>query len=215
MSEAVVSAVGIALSPFSFIPAVLLLFTARPRATAGSFVLGWFAGVAVVTALAVLLADVLALPPHSPRWVSWVRVVLGLVLVVVGLRDLLRRSTDASPPRWLTAFDDADPRSAARLGLLAAAVNPKIVLLAAAGGFSLEGAVQGRGAQAAAVLAFAALASLAAALPVVWYLLRGARALGPLGRAKDWLATNSAVVMGVVLLLIGLLVGWKGVGGLR
>jgi hypothetical protein len=38
--------------------------------------------------------------------------------------------------------------------------------------------------------------------------------LGPLGRAKDWLKANNAVVMAWVLMVIGVALSANGVGGL-
>ena len=57
VEEALLAAVAIAASPFAVVPAVLLLFAARPRPCSAGFAAGWAAGVGAVTLLAVLLAD--------------------------------------------------------------------------------------------------------------------------------------------------------------
>ncbi|HQR27910.1 MAG TPA: GAP family protein [Nocardioides sp.] len=191
MAEAVVAALGIAVSPFAVIPAVLLLFTARPAACSSAFAAGWSLGVAVVTTLAILLADLLTLPDTPPQWASWTRIGLGGLLVLVGLGRLRRRSGDAEPPGWLRTLEEATPASAARFGLLASAPNPKVALLAVAGGFSIGGDLSGAAAEVAAVVGFTLLASVAAWTPLVTYAVMGSRALQPLGRVKDRLTAHS------------------------
>ena len=91
MGEALAAAIGIALSPFAIIPAVLLLFTVTPIKSALSFASGWFLGVGVVTVAAVLLADAMTLPDSPSREVSWLRVAVGVGLIVLGLEKFIRR----------------------------------------------------------------------------------------------------------------------------
>lgn len=210
MGEAVVAALGIALSPFAVIPAGLLLFTSRPRVTSAGFALGWFAGVAAITGVSVLLADVLTLPENPPEWVSWVRVVLGAGLVLAGLATYVRRSPDAASPTWVTSLEESTPGRAVRLGLMASVLNPKVVLLAAAGGFSLGSAVEGMTGEVVAIVGFALLASATTVLPVVAVQLLGKRALEALGRAVDWVTSHMDAAVALVLVVIGILLVWKG-----
>jgi threonine/homoserine/homoserine lactone efflux protein len=210
MGEAVVAALGIAMSPFAVIPAVLLLFTPRPAATSASFGAGWYAGIAVVTTAALLLADLLTLPETPPTWLSWTRVVLGAVLILFGAAKLVKRDDDASPPSWLTSLETAAPASALRFGVVASAPNPKVALLAVAGGFSLGAELSGGATEVAAVLAFALLASSTALLPVLAFAVLGERALHPLEKAKDWLIARIGPIVSVVLVVIGAAVAYKG-----
>jgi threonine/homoserine/homoserine lactone efflux protein len=207
-------ALGIAASPFPVVPA-LLLFTPRPRATSWSFLAGWFLGVGLVTAVAVLGADtVQALGSDDARWAAWARILLGVLLVGYGVKQWLGRREVAEPPSWMRSLGSATPASSFRLALLLSAANPKVLLLAIAGGVAIgTGTATGWG-EAVAVLAFTAVASVSVALPVVSYAVGGERVLGPLGRAKDWLERNNAAVMSVVLVVLGLLVLQKGLTGL-
>jgi threonine/homoserine/homoserine lactone efflux protein len=214
VTEALLAAVGIALSPFAVIPAVLLLFTRRPGATSGGFAAGWACGVALVTTAAVLLADLLTLPDAPPRWATWARIVLGGLLIVYGLGKVLRASAAAEPPGWMRSLDQSTPRSASRLGLLASGANPKVALLAVAGGFSLGGDLQGPAAEVTAVLGFTLLAASTALAPALGLLLLGDRILRPLGAAKDRLTARADVIVAVVLVVIGAALLWKGVGAL-
>ena len=215
MEEALLAAVGIAASPFAVVPAVLLLFAARPGACSAGFAGGWAVGVGAVTLLAVVLADVLTLPDAPPTWVSWARVALGVLLVGYGTLKLVRRP-DAEPevPGWMRSLEEATPGSALRFGVLASGPNPKVALLAVAGGFSLGADTDGLGRELGLVVAFTAVATSTAVVPVLAHLAYGQRALRALGRVKDWLVAHLDAVLGAVLVVIGLALLWKGVGAL-
>lgn len=207
-------ALGIAASPFPIIPAILLLFTARAKATSSSFLLGWVVGISVATGAFVLLAEVLGTRDQPAAWASWARIALGAVLVVLGVRQWLSRGAKESAPRWMQSIADATPGTALRLGLVLSAANPKILLLAAAGGLAIGSSELDARGVALAVALFTAVAASTVAIPVLLYLVRGERILGPLGVARDWLQANNAAVMAVVIVVIGVLLLVKGLGAL-
>jgi len=214
MGEALLLAVGIAASPFPVVPAILLLFTARPRPTALAFLVAWFAGIGVVAGAFTLLSDVVSEPGDSPTWLSWVRIVLGAGLLVVGVRRWLARGVATEPPGWVRSIEQAGPGSAARLALLLSVANPKVVLLAAAAGLDIGASELTAAGELAAVLAFTVVAALSVAVPVLAYVVVGERVLRPLATAKDWLLRNSAATMAVVIVVIGVVLLKNGIGGL-
>ncbi len=132
LADVVPLALAIALSPFPMIPAILLLFTARPRATGGGFLAGWAIGIATVVMAVAALAGGLEGRDQPPAWAAPTRIVLGLALLALGVRKWLRRRETKGAPAWMAALDEATPTSALKVGLLLSAANPKIVLLAAA-----------------------------------------------------------------------------------
>jgi threonine/homoserine/homoserine lactone efflux protein len=215
LGEIVPLALAIAASPFPIIPAILLLFTARPRATGLSFLAGWSTGVLVATTVFVALAGIVSLGDQTPTWASWSRVVLGLLLVVLGLSRWRSRRERTETPGWMASLDAATPVSALRLGLLLSAANPKILILAAAAGVAIGSAGLPVADVVGAVVVVTVIGSLSVALPVVLYLLGGERVLEPLGRARGWLERNNAAVMAVVITVIGVLLALKGYQGLR
>ncbi|MGV1005555.1 MAG: GAP family protein [Candidatus Nanopelagicales bacterium] len=207
-------AVAIALSPFPVIPAILLLFTARPRVTAGSFLVGWGVGVLFAASLFAALSSFIETHEHPPDWASWARLVLGLLLLLYGGKQWAGRQGEKTMPGWMAALGQAGPSQALRYGLLLSAANPKILLLAAAGGREIGGMALPVGSTLGALVVFTAVGSLTVALPWVLYLVGGERVLEPLGRARDWLADNNAAIMAVVLAVIGLMLMQKGLSSL-
>jgi threonine/homoserine/homoserine lactone efflux protein len=214
VSGALLAAVGIAASPFAIIPGILLLFTARPAPTSASFASGWWLGVAGVAALAVVLADVVTLPGSPPRWAALARIALGAALVVFAVRKLVRRTPGGEPPAWMTTLEQLTPRSALRFGLLATVPNPKVALLAVAGGFALGAERGGLAVEVVGVAGFALVATSTALAPLGLFLVRGQRAVERLRRSKDWLAPRADVATSAVFLLLGLWLLWKGFAAL-
>lgn len=105
-------AVGVALSPVPIIAVVLMLTSRRARANGPLFVLGWLAGLAVVGAIVLSVSGPAgASSSGSPAtWVSWVKVVLGLLLLVVAARQFRGRPKDgqqAHLPKWMATIGDA------------------------------------------------------------------------------------------------------------
>ncbi|MFF0387663.1 GAP family protein [Kitasatospora sp. NPDC004615] len=65
-----------------------------------------------------------------------------------------------------------------------------------------------------AVVVFTLIAASTVAVPVSGYLAARDRMTGPLERLRGWLEQNNAVVMTVVLLVIGVALLGRGIGGL-
>ena len=65
-----------------------------------------------------------------------------------------------------------------------------------------------------AVLAFTAVAASTVALPVVVYALLRERVIAPLQVAKDWLTTNNAAVMAIIMVALGVILLTNGVSEL-
>lgn len=214
MSEALASAVAIAASPFPIIPAVLLLFTPRPLPTGFSFLAGWSTGIGASATAFAMLAEVVDRSGTTPTWASWARITLGAALVVIGARGWLKRGETTEPPEWIGSIQSSTPRRALRLGLLLSAANPKVLLLAAAGGLAVGSADLTTSEVIASLVLFTVVAAATVTAPPLLYLTAGQRVLQPLGRVKDWLLLNSAAVMAVVIAAIGIALLLKGAASL-
>ena len=205
-------ALGIAASPFPIIPAILLLFTPRPRTTTVCFLLGWILGIVVATTTFAAVATLIEPRDETPAWVAWTHISLGFLLILLGVWQWVTRREKASAPAWMQAIDDASPARALRLGLLLSAANPKVLFLTAAGGLEIDSTDLSRTGAAVAIALFAAVAASTVSIPLVLYAMMGERVLDPLSRAKDWLGLHNAAVMAVVITVIGV---YLMVNGLR
>jgi cytochrome c biogenesis protein CcdA len=200
---------------------LLLLIGGGGRAKAATFSLGWFiAPVVLGTAIALVVAA-LNLPEQTTQIVGGVlKVVLGLVFVL--LTVVLWRQGSALIPygrgsddkNWSENIQRFSPMRAFNIGILVSSGGFKAnaLLLAtlaqiANAGLSLPQAV-------IVLLVYAAIGSLLIATPlfIAWFF--GERADAKLGAMRDWLdAHGNAVVLGV-LLVVGVWLLGKGLGGL-
>ncbi len=213
-SELVPLALAIALSPFPVVPVILLLLTPHPRSTSGSFLAGWTGGILTATTVFVLVAEVVETRAEDPVWLAWGRIALGIALLALGVRQWIGRHADKPTPAWLESVQTAGPAKALVLGFMLSAVNPKVVLLAAAAGIVIGSSGASATTVVWTVLVFALAASISVALPIVVFLVRGDAVLGALARTRDWLIDHNAAVMAVVIFAIGLMLTIKGIRGL-
>ena len=199
-------AVGIAVSPIPIAAVILMLFSARARSNSVSFMVAWIAGIAAVTAVVVAIPG-LDTDDSAPSTTSgWVKLVLGVLLLAVGVRQWRARpGPDDEPavPGWMARIDELRPGAAFGLGFLLSALNPKNLLLAVAAGASLGALPLSTGETVAAVAVFTVIAALTVAVPVVAYLIAGARLDPTLDHTKAWLIDNNTAVMAVLLLVFG------------
>jgi Sap, sulfolipid-1-addressing protein len=201
-------AVGVALSPIPIIAVVLMLTTHRARVNGPLFIAGWLAGLAVVGAIVLSVAGPAgASSSGTPAsWVGWVKLALGVLLLVVAARQFRgrpRAGAQASLPQWMAKLDDIRPLAACGLAALLAGANPKNLLLAVGAATSIaQTGVSGTD-QAVAYLVFALVGTLGVGIPVGMYFVLGPRADKRLSGLKDWMGTHNAVIMSVLCLVIG------------
>ncbi len=207
-------ALGVAISPIPIIAAILMLFSPRAGGTSSGFLVGWILGIIVVTGLFTALSGSLAAGGEASSGVSWTKVVLGVLLLLVGLRQWRGRNDAKATPKWMAAIDEFTLVKALGLGFLLAAVNPKNLLLGAAAGVAIGSAGLSVGGEAVAVAVFTIIAASTVAVPVIAYLFAGQKMRGPLDALKAWLEDNNATVMAVLLLVIGVVLIGKGIGTL-
>src|SRR4051812_10108124 len=131
-------AVGVLLSPMPVVALVLMLVTPKAKANGIAFVLGWALGLAVIGGLVLLIADPSdATEDGAPAtWVNWLKLVLGLLLLLVAPRQgRTRRKEGETPavPKWMDTIDSFTPPKSAGTGFLLAGINPKNLLLVIGG----------------------------------------------------------------------------------
>jgi hypothetical protein len=149
--------------------------------------------------------------------VSWLKLLLGLLLVLVAARQFRGRprGDEAAPlPKWMGAIDRFTPVQALGGGAALAGANPKNLLLAVAAAAAIAQTGIAGGQQAVAYAVFAVVGTLGVGAPVVIYFAMGKRSAELLGRLKDWMAHNNAVIMAVLCLVIGVKLIGDALGGL-
>jgi Sap, sulfolipid-1-addressing protein len=200
-------AVGIALSPLPIIAVVLMLTSRRARINGPAFVLGWLLGLGVVGVIVLSLAGPAgATQSGSPAaWVSWLKILLGVLLLRVAVRRFRGRPHgDEQPqmPKWMSTIDKTTPVAAVGLGAVLSGANPKNLLLAVAGGAAIAQTGIPGGQQAIAYLVFALIGTLGVGIPVGMYFALGERSAKLLSGLKDWMTAHNAVIMTVLCLII-------------
>lgn len=215
LAELIPLALVVALSPLSIIPGVLVLHSPRPRPTGLAFLAGWIVGLTAVTQVFVEVSNVLGGGlDKAPSWASWVRIVAGAALIAFGAYKWLTRTRSEHSPKWMSSFAKITPGKALVTALVLVVVNPKVLFMCAAAGLAIGTEGLGRGGAALGVLYYVAIAASTVALPVLAYAVSGDRLHQPLTRLKDWMEAQHAALVAGILIVLGLLVLYKGLHGL-
>jgi Sap, sulfolipid-1-addressing protein len=212
-------AVGIALSPISIIAVVLMLTSQKARVNGPVFVAGWLIGLGIVGAIVLAIAGPGgASQSGSPAtWLSWLKIVLGILLLLVAARQFRSRphGGEAPPsPKWMATIDKTGPPAAFGLAAAMSGANPKNLLLAVAGAAAIAQTGISGGQQALAYLVFAVIGTLGVGIPVVLYFALGDRSAKLLTQLKDWMTEHNAVIMTVLCLIIGVKLIGDAIAGL-
>ncbi len=203
-------AIGVALSPAPIIELILVLFSKRRTVNAIAFIVTLW----VCTAIAVVVgglggqaADGGSSEPSAV--VGWVFAGLGLLLLVIGVKNWRNRA-DTSEPAVFATVSSMGPAAVAFLAFGAVAVNPKnLVLLLSAG--------QAVGASASPLLygvGFVLAATLPYWLAVGYALLGGEGARVRLDSMRTWLVARNRLIMGIICVVLGLVLVAKGVSAI-
>ncbi|MFF1633535.1 GAP family protein [Leifsonia sp. NPDC058248] len=216
IGEILPSALGVAISPIPIIAAILMLLSPNARGTSVGFMIGWILGiVAAVVVFTLLSAIIPAADPTASKPIAGViKILLGLGLLLLAGNQWRKRPQHgeaAAPPKWMSAIDTMKPVAALGLGFLLAAVNPKNLLMAVAGGLAIGASGLPAGQQTIAIVVFVLIAACTVVIPVVAYLLAAKRMAGPLDALRVWLLANNATIMTVLLLVIGVVLIGKGI----
>lgn len=211
-------AIGIALSPVPIIAVILMLFSSKARENGPAFLGGWLAGVAAVVVIVTLVTGAAGGSSGGPSMiVSLLKVALGIVLLVLAWLQWKKRPVpgmEPEVPKWMGQVDQMQPTQALILGLMLSGINPKNLTLGIGAALVIGSAGLDLVQSFIAVLVFVAVASVSIAVPVIYYLVGGESAKQTLDGWKTWLSEHNAVVMTVLLLVMGVVLAGKGLGGL-
>lgn len=214
LPELIPLALVITLSPLSVIPGILMLHTPRPRPTSIAFLIGWSIGIGGLTAGFVAISNALGGLNKQPTWAPYVRIVIGAALILFGLYRWFTRNRSAHTPGWLTSMTSIGPGRALVTALVLAVINPKVLFMCAAAGLAIGSAGLGATGAWTADVIFTAVAASSVALPALAYLVAGDRLDGPLNKLKTWMEAQHAALVAVILVILGVMVLYKGIHGL-
>ena len=212
-------AIGVAVSPIPIIAVILMLFSQRARVNGPAFLVGWVVGLTLVSGIALALSTAAGASSGTPSTIaSLLKLALGTLLVLIGIRQWQSRPKPGAPPKpppkWMATIDSLAPGKALGLGLLLSAVNPKNLTLAIAAGLTIGQAGLDTSSAILLSILFVTLGSLSILVPVLYSLFGGEGARTRLDGLKTWLGENNSTVMAVLLFVIGVVLGAKGLGGL-
>lgn len=215
LGELIPLALVVALSPLSIIPAVVLvLHTDHPRPTGLAFMAGWLAGLAALTAVFVQVPHLVdGLDQPSPRWAPWVRIGIGLLLIVLAVGRWVTRNRATRPPALLNRLSRVTPVGAAVTGFVLSVANPKVVVMNAAAGLIIGTAAVGVGLWIA-VAFYTLVAGSTVIGPILAYIVAGERVDRQLERFRDWMQRRHAVVTAAILVIVGVLLLYTGIRAL-
>jgi threonine/homoserine/homoserine lactone efflux protein len=207
IGQVIAFGVGVALSPIPIVAAVLILATPKARSNGPAFLLGWMLGLAVVGTI-VLLASSGAGASESgapATWVSVVKIVLGVALLLLAARQWRGRPRDdAEPelPAWMRTIDTFTAPRSAGVAVVLSAVNPKNLIFTASAAAAIAQTGASTGNQAAALAVFVVLGALGPGIPVAIYFLMRDRATAILESLRERMVRENATIMTVICLII-------------
>ncbi len=205
----------VAFSPLSIIPAVLVLHAPRPKPAGLAFMAGWLVGLAVLTSIFLTASDLVGgIGKSPPSWASWLRIVIGVALIGFGVYRWVTRKKSEHMPGWMTRMSTLTPGKAAVTGAALTVANVKVLLICAAAGLSIGSSGLGSPSVWVAAAWYVAVAGSTVALPILGYAVSGERLDPALERLKDWMERQHAALVAVILVVIGLLVLYKGISAL-
>ncbi len=199
--------IGVALSPLPVIAVILMLNTPRGRVTGPSFLAGWVLALAGLAAVVLLVADEANAGEAggAKGWVTILKALLGVLLIVVAWRQWRARPRDGELPElpgWMQKVESFTPARAAAVAAAFAAVKPKNLLLTIAAGTAVAQTSSGAGTQATALLVFVVVASMGIGAPVAIGLVMGDRSERLLADLRDWMVRWNTTIVAVICLVL-------------
>jgi hypothetical protein len=212
-------AVGIAISPMPIMAVILMLLSRRAATASTGLLIGWILGVVAVPTIAlVLVGQAGNTSSGQPSTLSSIlKLVFGVALLLMAAKQWRGRPQPGQPatmPKWMAAIESFTLLQALGVGIVMSGINPKNLLLCLSAGTTIGAAHLSIGGDIVALMIFVVLSSSTVGVPVVAYLFARSRIQPVLEGLRAWLTDNNAAVMAVLLLVIGVALVGKGIGGL-
>ena len=115
----------------------------------------------------------------------------------------------------MSSFATITPVRAMVTAVVLVVANPKVLFMCAAAGLAIGSEGLGRTSAILGVVYYVVIASSTVVLPILAYVVSGDRLDQPLARLKDWMEAQHATLVAAILVVLGLLVLYKGIHGLH
>ena len=207
LGEMIPMAIVIAAFPIPIIAIVLILTSSRARVNGPFFAIGWFCALCAIGAVTLAIADGADVDAYGApaTWVIVVKFAVALALLGIAWHTFATRPRPGETPeipRWMGAIDSMSARRAFESGAALAGLNPKNLLLAAAGAASIARTGVPGAQQALWYLLFALIASCGIGAPLLMFFIFGERVVPTLNRLKAWMGRNMAILVSALCVLI-------------
>ena len=209
-------AFAVALSTLPIIAALLILLSPAKPLVSIALLIGWATGVAVV--LTVLTIGIRLIPSNSPprddTVIGIFRILLGAALIVSSIVAWRRRSQQvAETPRWMSSLGRIRPFGALGFGF-ALALRPKNLILSVAAAVIIGEASLKVPDAAVVIVIFTAVGISTVAAPIIGHFSAPEKTQAPLDAARNWITKNSATLMLIVAIVIGVVIIGSGIAKL-
>lgn len=95
---------------------------------------GWLVGLAALTAVFVQVPHLIDGLGEATPWAPWVRIAIGVLLIVLAVGRWVTRNRTTRPPALLNRLSKITPVGAAIIGFGLVVANPKVLVMNAAAG---------------------------------------------------------------------------------
>jgi threonine/homoserine/homoserine lactone efflux protein len=215
ISDLLPLAFAVAISPLPLIAVVLILLSKQASKTCVGFLIGWTAGIVVVTSIAVVLVGQTERSSAALTTLSSVlEIIVGVLLLAIGVaqwRLRPKRVDDPKLPRWLSSIDSLTGSKALVVGVLLTAINPKNLLICFTAATTIGAGDLSAAGKTVAVTVFTLLAISPVAVLIAVYLSARQRMNDLLMKLRRQLIQNTATVITVLIVIIGAVLIGKGV----
>ena len=212
-------ALVVAISPTTITVLLVMLLSGSRTIVSIVFAIGYVVGIVVDTVALLFLSGLagLAGTGSASGAAAWILLVVGAVLVLLGVDQWSKRPKSIEAPevpRWMAAMERFTIPKSFVISFVLAALRPKNFLIFAAASVAIGSANLPFGEIVIAVALFTILASSTVVGLVVAAAVGRERVRPTLAGWKVWLQDNSAAMMSVLMLAIGVFLFGKGLGGL-
>jgi hypothetical protein len=209
-------AVAVALSPMPIAALILLLLSNKAKLNSVAFMFGWVFGLIINIAVFAFIFN--QQPINSAKtWLNIViNVALGLLLLYFAFVEWKSRpkpGIEPPMPKWMKLLESMSPILAFAIAFSLITINSKNTILDITVGAAIGQLTNTTGQAIIAILVYTFIASITIVVPVIAFLIFGDKLSKALQITKEWFVYNSATILFILFLILGVNLLCKAFGG--